>query len=95
MLKAAPQRAPICDLQMEPVQRPARLIRQLIGDSNRFTGRCAIASEYAERFNACWPALRHHSSAAWLSPASVKWCATTSGSVSAMTGNWISAGHRQ
>ena len=38
--KAAPQRAAICDLKMEPVQGPARLIRQLIGDSNRFTEMC-------------------------------------------------------
>ena len=36
--------------------------------------RCAIASVYAERFSACWPALRHHSSAVPLSPFSEVEC---------------------
>ena len=38
--KAAPQRAAICDLKMEPVHGPARLIRQLIGDGNRLAEMC-------------------------------------------------------
>jgi len=33
--KAAPQRAAICNLKMEPVHEPDRLIRQLVGDANR------------------------------------------------------------
>ena len=38
--KAAPQRAAIRDLKMEPVHDPARLIGQPIGDRNRLAEMC-------------------------------------------------------
>src|SRR5258705_1108209 len=38
--KAAPQRAAICDLKMEPVHGPARFIGQAIGDRDRLAEMC-------------------------------------------------------
>ena len=44
--KAAPQRAAICDLKMEPVHRPARRIGQPIGDRDGLAEMC-------DRFGIC------------------------------------------